>query len=281
MFKRLALFVMLICLTLFLTSPAYAVRYNELAIGTVSLHGNSAGATQALMEDAVGKILMGSGITVPADGTGGYAVGGMFIDTDAVNAMRAIYENQGTTTSSAFKLVGGEEHILAATYDFAVEGGTHNSSYGLGVSLPDNAVVTRSWYEVLTTFQSSGDIAAMALDIPTDDAAGLVAFTAISTTGDIWDAGYHEGIQVGTAATFAEKTTAEREVTFSLLISEDLTAGKATFRPHRLLSRHSMQSHNSGHAEPAYLPGPSGRPTYRSRRRPRQGRWHTAARQQK
>ena len=229
MFKRLLLFVMFICLTLFLSNPAYAARFNELSVGTLELQGNSSGTTQTLMKDRLGKILLQTGTTVPTDGTAGFAKGGKFIDTDAVNAMRAIYENQGTTTSSVFKLVGGEEHILAATYDFAVDGGTHNSSYGLGVSLPDNAIVTRSWYEVLTTFQSSGDITAMALDIPTDDAAGLVAFQAISSTGDIWDAGYHEGIQVGTAATFAEKTTAEREVTFSILSSEDLTAGKATF----------------------------------------------------
>ena len=229
MFKRLSLFVMLLSLTLLLSNSAYAVRYNELSVGTLSVHGNSSGTTQALMEDSVGKILLGSGTTLPADGTSGYAVGGMFIDTDAVNAMRAIYENHGTTTSSAFKLIGGEEHILAATYDFAVDGGTHNSSYGLGVSLPDNAVVTRTWYEVFTNFSSATDVTKVALDIPTDDAAGLVAFVALSTTGGAFDAGYHEGIQTGTAATFAEKTTAEREITFSINSSEDLLAGKGTF----------------------------------------------------
>lgn len=229
MFKKLSLFVMLICLTLFLSNPAYAAWRSELAIGTLELQGNSSGTTQTLMIDRFGKILLQTGTTVPADGTTGFAKGGKFIDTDAVNAMRSIYENQGTTTSSAFKVSGGEEQVLAATYDFAVDGGTHNSSYGLGISLPDNAIVTRSWYEVLTTFQSSGDITAMSLDIPTDDAAGLVAFTAISTTGDVWDAGYHEAIQVGTTATFAEKTTAEREITFSINSSENLTAGKATF----------------------------------------------------
>jgi len=229
MFKRLALFVMLLCLTLFLSNPAYAARYNELSVGTLSVHGNSSGTTQALIEDAVGKILLGSGTTVPADGTGGYAKGGMFIDTDAVNAMRAIYENQGTTTSSAFKLVGGEEHILAATYEVAIDGGTHNSSYGLGVSLPDNAVVTRAWYEVFTNFSSSTGAASVGLSIPTDDAQGLVAFSIISATAANFAAGYHEGIQVGSAATFAEKTTAEREITFDIANTENLLAGKGTF----------------------------------------------------
>ncbi|MCK5613919.1 hypothetical protein KAR91_69295, partial [Candidatus Pacearchaeota archaeon] len=156
-------------------------------------------------------------------------VGGMFIDTDSVNAMRAIYENQGTATSSVFKLVGGEKHTHAATYDFAIDGGTHNTDYGLGMSLPDNAIITRSWYEVLTTFESSTDAAAIAITIPTDDVAGIVASTAISAGGNVWDAGNHEAIQDGTAAAFAEKTTAEREVTFSIASTENITAGKATF----------------------------------------------------
>ena len=229
MFKRLALFVMLLSLTLFLSNPAYAVRYNELSVGTLSVHGNSSGTTQALMEDSVGKILLGSGTTVPADGTSGYAKGGMFIDTDAVNAMRAIYENQGTTTSSAFKLTGGEEQVLAATYDVAVDGGTHESSYGLGVSLPDNAVVTRTWYEVFTNFSSATGAASVGLSIPTDDAQGLVAFAIISATAANFAAGYHEGIQVGSAATFAEKTTAEREITFDIASTENLLGGKGTF----------------------------------------------------
>lgn len=228
--KRIStLIVMLFCFTLFLTEGAFAARYNTLSIGTVELQGVSSGATQSLMEDSAGNTLLGTGTTVPADGTSGYAKGGMFIDTNAVNAMRSIYENQGTTTSSVFKLTGGEEHILAATYEVAVDGGTHNSSYGMGVSLPDNAVVTRSWYEVFTNFSSSTGAASVGLSIPTDDAQGLVAFTIISTTGTAFNSGYHEGIQTGTAATFAEKTTAEREITFDIASTENLLGGKGTF----------------------------------------------------
>lgn len=229
MFKRLTMFVMLLCFTWFLTTGVDAAWRQELSVGTIELQGNSGGATQTLMIDASRNILLQTGTTVPTDGTLGFAKGGKFIDTDAVNAMRSIYENQGTTTSSAFKLVGGQENVLAATYEVAVDGGTHNSSYGLGVSLPDNAVVTRTWYEVFTNFSSATDITAVALDIPTDDAAGLVAFAPLSTAAGPFDAGYHEGIQTGTAASFAEKTTAEREITFSINSSEDLLAGKGTF----------------------------------------------------
>jgi len=119
--------------------------------------------------------------------------------------------------------------IARATYDFAVDGGTHNTDYDMGADLPDNAVVTRAWYEVITTFTSGGtDAVKMSIGLPTDDANGIVAFTAISTTGDVWDAGYHEAIQTGTAANFSEKTTAARAATFSISSSAagDLTAGK-------------------------------------------------------
>ena len=119
--------------------------------------------------------------------------------------------------------------IARTTFDFAVDGGTHNTAYDMGVDLPDNAVITRAWYEVITTFQSGGtDAAAMSLGLPTDDANGIVAFTSISSdVGDVWDAGYHEAIQTGTAANFSTKTTAARAVTFSISSSAagDITAG--------------------------------------------------------
>lgn len=115
--------------------------------------------------------------------------------------------------------------VLRATFD-ATGGKTMNTDYGLGVFLPINAVITRAWYEVLTTFQSGTDACTIAITIPTDDVAGIVATLAISGVGDIWDApGYYECIQDGTAAEFSDKTTAQREITVTLAAGEDLTAG--------------------------------------------------------
>jgi len=115
------------------------------------------------------------------------------------------------------------QRIARATYDFAVDGGA-TSSIGMGVTLPDNAIVTRAWYEVISTLTSSGDSATIALTIPTDDVAGIVAATAIDAGGDVWDAGYHEAIQDGTAAAFSVKTTAARELTVTIAV-EAVTAG--------------------------------------------------------
>ncbi len=113
--------------------------------------------------------------------------------------------------------------IARATYDFDVDGGAIGD-IALGVTLPDNAIVTRAWYEVITTLVSGTDAATIALSIPVDDVAGIVAATAISAATD-WDAGLHEAIQDGTAAAMSEKTTAARELTATIAV-EDVTAGK-------------------------------------------------------
>ena len=116
--------------------------------------------------------------------------------------------------------------IARATYDFAVLGGAQGV-IALGVTLPDNAIVTRSWLEVITTLQSGGgDAATVSVDIPTDDVAGIVAAIAISDGTDPWDAGLQEGIQDGAAANYATKTTAARELSITVAGGQDLTAGK-------------------------------------------------------
>lgn len=102
--------------------------------------------------------------------------------------------------------------------------GAHN----IGIEIPDNARIMRSWYEVLVTFTSATDAATISLGLPTDDAAGIVAATAISAGGNIWDAGLHEGIQTGSTANAGEKTTAARQIVATVAV-EALTAGKLFF----------------------------------------------------
>ena len=106
--------------------------------------------------------------------------------------------------------------------------GTHNLTTlaGKAFTLPDNARVTRAYYEVQTTFTSSTDTATMSLGIPTDDAAGIKAAISIDGSGDPWDAGIYECIQTGTAATMSEKTTNRFRTIDLILTLEALTAGK-------------------------------------------------------
>ena len=122
------------------------------------------------------------------------------------------------------------KRVAKATYSYAEHGGAVGT-IGLGVTLPDNAVVVRTYYEVITTLtsNSANDAATISFDIPTDDAAGLVAATAISAGTNTWDAGYHEGIQDGTAAAFAVKTTAARELSVTIGVEDIDAAGIVVF----------------------------------------------------
>jgi hypothetical protein len=112
--------------------------------------------------------------------------------------------------------------VARATYNFAEHGGAIGA-HGLGVKLPAGAVVTRSWYEVLTTCTTAGsDAGTMALKIK--DANDLVSAIAVSDAGNPWDAGMHECVPDGTAAKFI-KTTAESEIT-ATIAGQAFTAGK-------------------------------------------------------
>lgn len=106
---------------------------------------------------------------------------------------------------------------------FDATGGLAIGSYSLEIELPENAIVTACWFDVLEAF-TSGGAATVALSIPTDHVGGLLAATAIGTG---WTAGRHSGIPNGSSAsTFSNKTTAARSVSAEVAVA-DLTAGKA------------------------------------------------------
>ncbi len=112
--------------------------------------------------------------------------------------------------------------IARATYDFTEHGGAIGA-HGLGVRLPAKSVVTKAWYEVLTTCTTAGsDAGTMALSI--ESANDLVAAIAVSDASNPWDAGFHACIPDGTVANF-KKTTAEREITATIAV-QAFTAGK-------------------------------------------------------
>jgi hypothetical protein len=191
----------------------------DLARGSIITGQTANNRPTALDAKTSGRILVGDGTDLASVAVSGDATlaanGTLTIAAGAVEESMLIAQSADGLHA---------KRIARATYDFAADGGAVGS-IGLGVTLPDNAVIVRSWYTVLTTFTSADDSATVAISIPTDDIAGIVAATAISAGGNVWDAGHHEGIQVGTAATFSEQTTAARELTLTVGV-QDLTAGK-------------------------------------------------------
>ena len=134
--------------------------------------------------------------------------------------------------------------IAVATFDSAVNdsAGASNktvAAHGLGVYLPDNAIITRSWIDVITTFTSAtSDQATIALSVIA--ANDLSSAVAISDGRNMFDIGLHQCIpgsynvtgdavaEVAMAALLAAsfiKLTAEKELTATIAV-EAITAGK-------------------------------------------------------
>jgi hypothetical protein len=195
--------------------------------GDVTLAANGAVtiATGAV-EDSMIEGLTAGQIIIGVDGTAANNTKVMLSGDVTMAATGAVTIAAGAVEESMLIAQSADglhaKRIARATYDFAVDGGAVGS-IGLGVSLPDNAIITRSWYTVLSSLTSADSTATVALSIPTDDAAGIAAATALSANN--YAAGHHEGIQTGTAANFSEQTTAARELTLTIGV-QDLTAGK-------------------------------------------------------
>jgi hypothetical protein len=120
--------------------------------------------------------------------------------------------------------LSNENHV---SFEFDATDGKALGTYAIG-RLPDNCIVTRSWYEVIETFTSTTggtDLAALAIGIETDDVDGIKAATTI-VSGTDWDAGNRDGIQDdGSTAKFSEKTTGDRDVQVDVTV-QPLDDGK-------------------------------------------------------
>lgn len=148
--------------------------------------------------------------------------------------------SRNATTPEVYAGVG-VSLIASAVFDpSAVTGDRTIAAHGLGVYIPNKAIITRAWYDVVTTFTSATDAATIALNV--QSANDIVSAIAISDATNVWDAGIrgtkigfpnfgadaaHDS-QVEVAALFAGsyvKMTAERELT-ATVAGEALTAGK-------------------------------------------------------
>jgi hypothetical protein len=115
----------------------------------------------------------------------------------------------------------GRVRVARATYD--ISGGDDGTvgSHGLGVTIPDNAIIIDGVIDVITTFNDGSDDSAT-IAIQVEGANDIVTATAIS--GGIWDAGLQDIIPDG-AATNMVKTTAAQEIT-AVVADDEIDAGK-------------------------------------------------------
>ena len=114
--------------------------------------------------------------------------------------------------------------VARATYDFAVNGG-EISAIGLGVTIPDNAIVCGGFVDVVTTCTSAAaDAGTMALSV--QGANDIVSAIAISDGTNPWDAGLKAIVpKANTPESTGIKLTAAREIT-ATIATQVFTAGK-------------------------------------------------------
>jgi hypothetical protein len=134
--------------------------------------------------------------------------------------------------------------IAVAVFDTSVNdssgaANTTIAAHGLGVYLPNKAIVINAWTDVTTTFTSATSAATIALKV--EGAGDLVVAIAINSGSSRWNSGlggclpgsYAEATVAGDSALLDAarkagsyvKTTAIREVTATVAV-EALTAGK-------------------------------------------------------
>lgn len=69
-----------------------------------------------------------------------------------------------------------------ATYDFDVHGGATGNALGLGVVIPDNAIITRVFTDATTAFTSGGS-ATVAINVGTTEVKAATAFDDATFVG--------------------------------------------------------------------------------------------------
>ena len=192
------------------------------------------------------------GTTVPTSGS--YAKGCLFIKTDAGSGTKSVYENQGTTSSISFNLIGsidtaeiaddaittakikddnvteakisassdsglGVLRVARAKYDFGVDGGAQGAiTPTINATLPDNAGIIGGTINSTTAATSGGSATVSVGTVSGSSATSLLDATAISSlTADAL---------LNSKATFASpvKLTASSKIDITVGTA-DLTAG--------------------------------------------------------
>jgi hypothetical protein len=189
----------------------------------------------AITSDTNQNLVWNSHIIAKADG--GLSAANLVNGTTslAIKGTQAIsLDTQGKAINLKLPASGTLVSSLVGDYDFAVDGGVTGAIKLRNITLPKNAVVTRAWYEVLTTFTSASDQSAISIGF-TGSTSALLNSIAINDVTNPWDQGWHGCKQLGTAATFSAEATADAELLLTVT-GEALTAGKLRLHVEYLLS---------------------------------------------
>lgn len=173
-------------------------------------------------------VTRGDRITADANSKGVTAVAGQnsigwAMASGVLNDLIPVLLSPQTLSNAAG--VNGHSHKFVATaiFDVAAQTGGEAAvgAYPLGVTIPDNAIITRGFGDIITAFVSESNDGTIALGSEDQDNDLLAAVDADTLSG------IFELIPDGTAAAML-KMTAARELKLTVAVHK-LTAGKAVF----------------------------------------------------
>ena len=110
-------------------------------------------AVTVVGKDNAGNVNQAKGATVPTDAESGYAVGCIFVDTDAGAGVHNTYENIGTASSCQFDLIGTSDQLFTV--------GLHGTVAAFG--FPFNAEVETEQVAALAKVSDGGVFANLAV----------------------------------------------------------------------------------------------------------------------
>jgi len=139
--------------------------------------------------------------------------------TATATEVNTVCDEGGQTSDGLQRL-----HVARATYDFDVDGG-EKGAIGLGVTIPDNAIICGGFVDVVTTCETEEtDAGTMAISVLTGD--DIVAAVSVVDGGNAWDAGVQAIIpKANTPESTGIKLTSAKEITATIAVQK-FTAGK-------------------------------------------------------
>lgn len=122
-------------------------------------------------------------------------------------------ENQTTNNTHA-------KRFARATWDYSTDGGASTADIDLGVTLPANSLITRSYLYVVTPLASTNSIGTMAFFC--EDANNIKTATNFVTTAN---AGFVEGASTGASTAMVKGIAADCSIKARVAVAP-FTAGK-------------------------------------------------------
>lgn len=228
MTKRILIFLFLLLPTLSFAGITAEQKYilnskmgaaaSKVQLGTLLDSADTVVSADITDETIVSADILDGTIVAADIATSGVATAeildGTILNAD-VSASAAIATSKlagATHTAEGLQLI---EHMAVVTWDFATDGGAQATT-GLGVTIPDNAVVTRVIEDNTTNCTSAGSGATYKLNLPTDGdlSANITCDGTTVAVGSV--------LPSGTPV----KTTGARELSI-IIGTEAATAGAA------------------------------------------------------